>query len=137
MSELLRARLAIATAVVILAMAVGLASYVIVISHGSRATLVIFVGYVGLLGLVGSAAAIGIATGVRPWIHRTLTVVFVILSFLGVVLSVVTWLFGVIGLLALGPLTLDLWRDGDEAREARDIVAPQREAAAGDEGGRP
>ena len=118
-------------------MAVGLASYVIVISHGSRATLVIFVGYVGLLGLVGSAAAIGIATGVRPWIHRTLTVVFVILSFLGVVLSVVTWLFGVIGLLALGPLTLDLWRDGDEAKGARDILASQREAAAGDEGGRP
>ena len=137
MSELLRARLAIATAVVILAMAVGLASYVIVISDGSRATLVIFVGYVGLLGLVGSAAAIGVATGVRPWIHQTLTVVFVILSFLGVVLSVVTWLFGAIGLLALGPLTLGLWRDGDEAEEARDILASQREAAAGDVGGRP
>lgn len=111
----MRAKLAVVTAVLILTMAVGLMSYAVVVSHASRATLAIFVGYVGLLGLVGSAAAIGVATGVRAWIPRTLTVVFVILSFLGVVMTVVTWAFTAVGLIALGPLMLDVWPDAKRA----------------------
>lgn len=111
----MRVRLAIATAVVILAMSIGLVSYVIVVFHGSRAELAILIGYFGLLGLVGGAAAIGVALGVRGWINVTLMLVFVMLSFFGVVLSVVTWLFAAVGLIALGPLTLDLWPDAKRA----------------------
>ena len=65
------------------------------------------------IGLIGSAGAIGVATGVRAWIHWTLTVVFVILSFLGAGISVATWAFTAVGLIALGPLSFDFrpdWR---------------------------
>ena len=71
------------------------------------------IGYFVMLGLLGSAAAIGIATGVQGWIHRPLTVVFVVLSFLGAGISIVTWLFTAIGLFALGPISFGFrpdWR---------------------------
>ena len=107
----MRVKLAIVTAAVISAMTVALVSYAVVASHASPATLAIGGGYIIMLGLLGSAAAIGVATGVRWWVHRTLTVVFVILSFFGAGISIVTWLFTAVGLIALGPLSLDLWPD--------------------------
>ena len=74
------------------------------------------IGYFGMLGLLGSAAAIGIATGVREWVHRALTFAFVIMSFLGAGISIVTWLFMAVGLFALGPLSFGFrpdWRGRD------------------------
>ena len=105
----MRVKLAIVTAVLILAMAVGLVFYVIAVDNRSLASIARPLGIIGLIGLIGSAAAIGVATGARAWVHRTLTVVFVILSFLGAGITVSTWAFTAVGLIALAPLSFDLW----------------------------
>lgn len=114
----MRVKLAKIMALVILALTIALVSYAVVASHASRASLAIAGGYIVMLGLVGSGAAIAVARDMPARVHRTLTAAFVVLSFFGAGISVVTWVFMAIGLIGLVPLTLDLvprrWGRGAE-----------------------
>ena len=86
------------------------------------AWLTMVVGYFIVLGLIGIGAAIGVAIDMRAWVHQTLTVAFVVLSFIGVFgVSPITVLFLAIGLFNLGPISLELWpaRWGQWAKSLR------------------